>query len=106
MKNRLKLDNRTGVVTGAGGGIGRGISIALARRGCHLALADIDATRLAQTAKLVARPGLRVSCHQIDVADAAAVATLPDSVREAHTGVDLLINNAGVAVAGTFEQVS
>lgn len=100
------LQGRTAVVTGAASGIGRAISVSLARRGCHLALADIDEAGLAETARLTAAHGVRVSRHHLDVADRAGVAALPASVTAAHSGVDLLINNAGVALGGTFEQVS
>src|SRR5271170_983203 len=106
MPERMKLANRTAVVTGAAGGIGRGIAISLARRGCHLALADINEVPLAETAKLVATPGLRISLHRLDVADRAAVAALPAQVLAQHPGVDILVNNAGVAIGGTFDQVS
>lgn len=100
------LKGRTAVVTGAAGGIGRAISVSLASRGCHLALADIDEDGLAETARLTAAHGVRVSGHPLDVADRAAVAALPASVAAEHPGVDLLVNNAGVALGGTFEQVS
>lgn len=102
----MRLRDRTAVVTGAASGIGRGLALALARRRCHLALADIDAGGLQQTAALIAAPGLRVSCHALDVADTAAVAAFPALVRASHPGLDLLFNNAGVAVGGSFEQVS
>jgi short-subunit dehydrogenase len=61
---------------------------------------------LADTAELVRGNGVRVSLHRVDVADRAAVAEFPDVVAAEHAGVDLLVNNAGVAVGGTFEQVS
>jgi len=106
MSKTMQLEGRTAVVTGAASGIGRGIALALARRHCHLALADINETGLAETAELIATTDLRVSCHRLDVADAGAVARFPDVVRASHPGVDLLFNNAGVALGGTFEQVS
>src|SRR5271170_7560590 len=106
MPERMKLANRTAVVTGAAGGIGRGIAISLARRGCHLALADINEAPLAETAKLAAAPGVRISQHHLNVADRAAVAALPAQVLAQHPGVDILINNAGVALGGTFDQVT
>jgi short-subunit dehydrogenase len=102
----LKLEHRTAVVTGAAGGIGRGIAAALARRSCHLALADIDESGLNAVAAELAAPGLRISIHRLDVADAAAVAAFPAAVTAMHPGVDILVNNAGVALGGTFEQVA
>jgi NAD(P)-dependent dehydrogenase (short-subunit alcohol dehydrogenase family) len=106
MVEHMRLANRTAVVTGAAGGIGRAIAISLARRGCHLALADIDEAGLARTAALAGAHRVHVSCHRLDVADAHAVAAFPAAVQAAHPGVDLLVNNAGVALGGTFEQVS
>jgi short-subunit dehydrogenase len=102
----LELKGRTAVVTGAAGGIGRAIATSLARRGCHLALADIDAKALAKTADEIAAQGVRVSRHMLDVADREAVAALPGRVMAEHPGIDVLVNNAGVAIGGTFEQVA
>ncbi len=101
----LRLRDRTAVVTGAASGIGRGIAIALSRRGCHLALADIDETSLERTAKEIAASGVRVSRHPLNVASPEAIAALPDHVKAQHGGADLLFNNAGVDVVGTFEQI-
>ena len=56
--------------------------------------------------ELVATPGLRISCHRLDVAKTESVADFPRVVMENHPGVDLLFNNAGVALGGTFEQIS
>src|SRR5271156_856114 len=106
MPGSMNLRNRTAVVTGAAGGIGRGIAKSLACRGCHLALADVNEAELARTAEMVAAPDLRVSQHRLDVADRAAVAALPAQVLAQHPGVDILVNNAGVAIGGTFDQVS
>jgi NAD(P)-dependent dehydrogenase (short-subunit alcohol dehydrogenase family) len=106
----VKLAGRVAVVTGAASGIGRAIAISLARRGCHLMLADLDGAGLAATARDAeaagAGAGVRASTRAMDVTDGAAVAALPAEVRAAHGRVDLLVNNAGVAVGGTFEQVS
>lgn len=106
MAEPMRLAGRTAMVTGAASGIGRAIAVSLATRGCHLALADVNADGLTETARLVRRDGLRVSTHRLDVADRAAVAAFPDVVAAEHPGVDLLVNNAGVAVGGTFAQVS
>lgn len=104
----MNLAGRVAVVTGAAGGIGHAIAHALARRGCHLALADIDleALETSATGLGAASPGLRVTQHELDVADRAAVAALPAAVRAAHGRVDLVVNNAGVALGGFFEQLS
>jgi NAD(P)-dependent dehydrogenase (short-subunit alcohol dehydrogenase family) len=102
----LKLKDRTAVVTGAGSGIGQAIAVALSRRGCHLALADIDEAGMARTAEQIAPLGVRVSQHRLDVSDTGAVAGFPDRVVAEHGGADILVNNAGVALGGTFEQIA
>jgi NAD(P)-dependent dehydrogenase (short-subunit alcohol dehydrogenase family) len=102
----LNLKERVAVITGAGSGIGRAIALSLARRGCHLALADIDEGGIEQTQNLAAPAGVRVSCHRLDVANREAVASLPAQVQIFHGRVDLLVNNAGVALGGNFEVVS
>ncbi|HZW21297.1 SDR family NAD(P)-dependent oxidoreductase [Noviherbaspirillum sp.] len=101
----MNLKGRVAVVTGAGSGIGRATSMALARRGCHLALADINATGLAQTARDAKAHGVRVTCHDLDVASRDKVRMLPAEVNAGHGRVDILVNNAGVALGGNFEQV-
>ena len=102
----MRLAGRTAVITGAANGIGRAIAVSLARRGCHLALADIDEDGMAGTTELTRACGVRVSRHRLDVADRQAVAAFPSVVVAEHPQVDILVNNAGVAVGGTFEQVS
>jgi NADP-dependent 3-hydroxy acid dehydrogenase YdfG len=101
----LNLKNRVAVITGAGGGIGRATAFALAKRGCHLALADIDEAAVKASAARAREFGVRASPHRLDVADRARVAAFPAAVLAAHGQVDLLVNNAGVALGGTFEQV-
>lgn len=102
----MKLHGRTAIVTGAASGIGRGTAQALARRGCDLALADLDENGLAETAALVAQTGVTISRHRLDVANREAVAAFPKAVLAEHGRADLLFNNAGVAIGGTFEQVA
>jgi NAD(P)-dependent dehydrogenase (short-subunit alcohol dehydrogenase family) len=114
----MKLENGTAVITGSASGIGRAIAISLARRGCSLALADVNDAGLSETARMAQlaqteptnhtapRSALRISQHHLDVADRRAVAAFPQAVIAAHPGVDILVNNAGVAIGGTFEAVS
>jgi len=102
----MRLKDRTAVITGAGSGIGRAIAQSLAQRGCHLALADISEAGLAETVGMLDGTNVRVTSHKLDVADRDAVAAFPDIVAGTHGGAALLFNNAGVALSGTFDQVS
>lgn len=103
---KMQLQGKVAVVTGAGSGIGRAVAQALAQRGCHLALADRNQEGLAETAALPELNSVKVSLHTLDVADRDAVAAFPQTVLAHHDRIDLLVNNAGVALAGSFEQVS
>jgi short-subunit dehydrogenase len=93
------------VVTGAGSGIGRALALDLAARGAGLALTDRDSATLAATADMCRASSPRVSEHVFDMANAPAIAALPDAVLAEHGHVDLVINNAGVALAGEFSQI-
>ena len=102
----MNVSGRVAVITGAGSGIGRAIALSLARRGGRLALCDVRREGLEETAALVAGLGARCTTYLLDVADRAAVAALPAAVLQDHGAVHLLVNNAGLAVGGSFEHVS
>jgi short-subunit dehydrogenase len=102
----VKVKDKVALVTGAGSGIGCAMACALAQRGCHIALSDINAIGLQQTVEKVSAFKVRVTAHHLDVTDKTAVIALPATMEQLHGGVDLLINNAGIASAGTFEQIS
>ncbi|MEM6990858.1 MAG: SDR family NAD(P)-dependent oxidoreductase [Myxococcota bacterium] len=96
--------NRLAVITGAGSGIGRSLSLGLADLGADVALVDINTDGLAETASMLERSGRRVTTHEADVSDRARMEALADEIEAEHGHVDVLINNAGVSVAGTFEE--
>src|SRR5262249_61546278 len=73
---------------------------------CPPAVANLGVRGWGKRARPLGGPGPGVSCHKLDVADRAAVAALPQAVVAEHGRVDLLFNNAGVALAGTFDQIS
>lgn len=89
-------------VTGAGGGIGRQLALALAREGCHLALADIDPAALAETTVQAEAMGVKVSQHIVDVRSEEQMAALPEAIAAIHGGIDFLINNAGITLQKSF----
>jgi NAD(P)-dependent dehydrogenase (short-subunit alcohol dehydrogenase family) len=85
------------VVTGAGSGIGRATSLALAGLGALVVAVDLDATAAKQTAA-----DCGGEAYGADVADAAEMAALADTVEATHGPVDVLVNNAGVGMSGRF----
>jgi len=101
-----ELRNRVAAVTGAASGIGRALAIELAREGCHLALSDVDEDGLRETAGQAAEAGAKVRTDRVDVADRAAVHAWADAVAEDYGRVNLIVNNAGVALAATVETMA
>lgn len=92
-------------MTGAGSGIGRALAQRLAREGMSLALADLDAAGLNETAQMLG-DACSFSAHVVDVGDAKRMQQFAAEVNERHGRVTLLINNAGVAMYGTIEELS
>ena len=97
------FSGRVAAVTGAGSGIGRALALALARRGCHLALSDVDEAGLARTVEAARRAGVTVSAARVDVTDREAVYAWADRAADEHGGINLVFNNAGVALGSMIE---
>ena len=100
------LHGGVAVVTGAGSGIGRALAQQLAEAGSALAIADIDEKGLAETAASLPTKEATVSTHVLDVSDENGFRSFAKDVTARHGRVTLLINNAGVALIGTFEELS
>ena len=94
------------MVTGAGSGIGRAMAQQLSAAGSALAIADIDEKGLAETATSLPAKQAALSTHVVDVSDEQGVRSFAEDVVARHKRVTLLINNAGVALIGTFEELS
>jgi short-subunit dehydrogenase len=91
-------------LTGAASGIGRALALELARRGCDLALADRDDAGLRGTAGEVGN-NVKVTVHHTDMGDAAAIAAFAENATAAHPDLNILVNNAGVALLGQFGEI-
>jgi NAD(P)-dependent dehydrogenase (short-subunit alcohol dehydrogenase family) len=100
------LSSGVAVITGAGSGIGRALAQRLAAAGSALAIADIDEAGLQQTAQSLGKNAALVTTHVVDVANEESVKTFADDVGTRHGRATLLINNAGVALHGDFEEIS
>jgi NAD(P)-dependent dehydrogenase (short-subunit alcohol dehydrogenase family) len=96
------LNGKTVLVTGAGSGIGQATALACARRGARLVICDIDDSGLAATADEVRRLGCEVIARRVDVADRQAMQAFAEAVHAEVAAVDVLVNNAGVAIGGEF----
>lgn len=98
------LKNKVVVVTGAGSGIGRALAQALAVRGCRLAISDVNAEGLAETAALIT--GSDVKTYKLDVGDRDAIYAHAAEVVKDFGQVNVIINNAGVALSATVREMS
>ncbi|GIE78238.1 short-chain dehydrogenase [Actinoplanes philippinensis] len=103
-----RFAGRTAVLTGAAGGIGEQLAYGLAHRGSDLVLADVDEARLTPVADRIraAHPAIGVQTVVADLADRVAVEALATRVLTEHPAIGLLVNNAGIALGGRFDQVT
>src|SRR6476646_4005598 len=93
-------------VTGAASGIGRALALELAARGCDLALADRDEAGLQSVAAEIAKAHQRkVSTHRVDVGEPGQIAEFADAAGAAHPKLNIVVNNAGVALLGQFNEI-
>jgi NAD(P)-dependent dehydrogenase (short-subunit alcohol dehydrogenase family) len=95
--------NKVAAITGAGSGMGRELAVQLAERGCHVAISDVNEKGLAETAELAKQHGVKVTAARVDVANKDAVYAWAEQVARDHGKVNLIFNNAGVALGATVE---
>lgn len=92
----MRLDQKIGLVTGAGQGIGEAIAIRLAEEGALVVVNDVKREHAEATVEAIRGAGGRAEAHQCDVTDEAGVQAMIDGVVAAHGRLDFLVNNAGV----------
>ena len=95
--------NKVAAITGAGSGMGRSLAVLLASRGCHVALSDINEAGLAETVKLLNGTGVKVTSQKLDVSSKDDVFAWADQVARDHGKVNLIFNNAGVALGSAID---
>lgn len=98
------FSNAVVVITGAGSGIGRALAMEFAARGAQLALADINTAALEETRSLLGNA--KAGTYMVDVGDASSVEAFARKVRQGFGRTTVLVNNAGVALYGVFEELS
>ena len=100
------INGSAAAVTGAASGIGRALALELAARGCDLALADRDEAGLQQVAAEIAKAHQRkVTTHRVDVGEPGQIAEFAEAASAAHPRLNIVINNAGVALLGQFNEI-
>jgi len=97
--------NKVAAITGAASGMGRTLAIELARRGCHLSLSDVNEKGLAETATMAGQHGVKVTTAKVNVADREAMVAWADQTARDHGKVNLVFNNAGVALGAFLDTV-
>ena len=101
----FQFEGSAAAITGAASGIGRALALELAARGCDLALADLDLAGLESAAKeITAAQPRRVTIRRVDVADPTQIQDFAASAIADFPGLNLLFNNAGVALLGQFDE--
>ncbi|MFA9411803.1 MAG: SDR family NAD(P)-dependent oxidoreductase [Deltaproteobacteria bacterium] len=98
------FEGKVAVVTGAAHGIGRETALALAEKGCRLAICDVNEAALEGVRHELEANGATVTAHRVDVSDRTQMEKFASDVVEAHGAAHILVNNAGVTVYASFEE--
>ncbi|MFT6763953.1 MAG: NADP-dependent 3-hydroxy acid dehydrogenase YdfG, partial [Candidatus Aldehydirespiratoraceae bacterium] len=95
------FSGRVAAITGAGSGIGQALAVDLSQRGCNLALSDVNEEGLAETVLRCEQSSVKVTPTALDVADRDAMFAWADAVVADHGKVNIIANNAGVALGAS-----
>jgi short-subunit dehydrogenase len=99
------LNNKIAVITGSANGLGRALAIELYKKGCHLALLDIDFTGLEKLKNNLQNGSQKITIHQTDISKEQEVIAAGKQIIDEHGHIDILINNAAISISQLFEQV-
>ena len=102
----FNLKGKSAVVTGAGSGIGQAIALALAKQGAFVDVLEIDGKAASKTVEQIRSAGGQAEATQCDVADHGQVQDVFDALGQARSGLDCLVNNAGIAHVGNITDTS
>lgn len=97
------FNQKVAAITGAGSGMGQQLAVLLAKAGCHVALSDINQKGLDQTVELLKPYPVKVTVDIVNTAEQAQVYSWADKVKKEHGKVNLIFNNAGIAMSNTVE---
>mgnify|MGYP003449833701 CR=1 FL=1 len=103
MKN---FKNKVAAITGAGSGMGQQLAILLAKAGCHVSISDVNEKGLAETVELLKAYDVRVTSKKVDVSKQDQVKAWAAETAQNHGSINMIFNNAGVALGSTVEGAS
>lgn len=105
-KYMFRLDQKVTVITGGGSGIGKAISLLFAQQGASVHMLDVNKADAEETVQSIQQMGAKAFFHPCDVTSLDDVQKTIQAVKEAHTSIDIVVNNAGIAHVGTAESTT
>ncbi|MDP9230960.1 MAG: SDR family NAD(P)-dependent oxidoreductase [Bacteroidota bacterium] len=99
------LTNKVVVVTGSANGLGKALATELFKQGCNLALLDININGLEKLKAVLQRGHQKITTHKVDISQEQQIISARAEILEQHQRIDILINNAGVSISQTFDQL-